>query len=959
MKFEKLILFFFVFLGEFILPKFLLAQVIPDDTLGAESSTVNSIDELRDVIEGGAIRGNNLFHSFQEFNVGEGANVNFSNPEGIVNIFSRVTGNDVSDILGTLGVDGNANLFLMNPSGIIFGENARLDIGGSFLATTAETINFPSGNFSTNDSEQSSISINFPIGLGFGNNPGSITVQGKQNNLVLRYPSLTVDTSKFPPGIQVAPNQNISLIGGKINFNGGGLQTFGGNIELVSISGNQNLDFVNADNWLNTNISNNKFQDITFKNAAYIDSSGEIAGDINISGRRIEIDEGSAILANTSRFTTNSINIDASEAITIKGSSGEFNSDKSLDEIEKISTGQLPEENIDNYYSVSLVVANNIFSDLETLENNRISINTKKLEILDAGQIRTTEFLTENRTAGDIAINAQDIIVSGTNHIDSLVSSSITGGNIKISSQSLEVTDGGRIVSDSFDGKSSGNLFIESDNIVLKGYPDPFVSLFTGLFTNPLRTNTQGNINIITKTLNVLDGAKINTNSAYNNSAGNIDIDAEESITVSGFIPFDPFISSAIASSVDIRSAVNVEQIIQNNSDLAEAGKINIHTNQLKILNGARIESINNLGNSGIINIDAQDIELNGTRPKVFNFIGGISTSTRETSVGYGGNININTSFLRVLNGSIIRAISLGSGNAGNIDINAKTIEISGVDHFAPKPVSSLRVSKISTGAQFNNGGNLSMDSDFLVVKNQSQIESSSNGDGVGGQSFINSKFIILQNQGNIVANTSDGTGGNITINSDSILGINNSDITANAIGGNGGNITIDADYIIGLKERSQLTSGSDITVSSEFGFAGSININPDAFLDEDLAILAAKEVRFDSSKQSIQQACLISNRDQTGNMGVLVGTGNVESSRNYFDRPEDAPHTPLSSKTSGLIWLPNQPIEEADSVVRTKDGQTLLVNQKKLQDLETQLCYQERTKTSDDTRTELPAANP
>lgn len=177
-----------------------------------------------------------------------------------------------------------------------------------------------------------------------------------------------------------------------------------------------------------------------------------------------------------------------------------------------------------------------------------------------------------------------------------------------------------------------------------------------------MRTNTKGNINIITKTLNVLDGAKINTNSAYNNSAGNINIEAQ-SITVSGFIPRAPFEPSAIASSVNIRSTANVEQIIQNNSNLAEAGKINIETNKLKILDGARIESINNLGNSGIITINAQDIELNGTRPKVVNFIGGISTSTRETSVGNGGDITINTSSLKVLNGSIIRAISLGSGD--------------------------------------------------------------------------------------------------------------------------------------------------------------------------------------------------------------------------------------------------------------------------------------------------------
>jgi filamentous hemagglutinin family protein len=74
-----------------------------------------------------------------------GQRVYFANPIGIENIFSRVTGNNVSNILGTLGVNGNANLFLLNPNGIIFGSNARLDINGSFLATTAHSFQFPGG----------------------------------------------------------------------------------------------------------------------------------------------------------------------------------------------------------------------------------------------------------------------------------------------------------------------------------------------------------------------------------------------------------------------------------------------------------------------------------------------------------------------------------------------------------------------------------------------------------------------------------------------------------------------------------------------------------------------------------------------------------------------------------------------------------------------------------------------
>ncbi|TVQ65150.1 MAG: filamentous hemagglutinin N-terminal domain-containing protein, partial [Spirulina sp. DLM2.Bin59] len=105
-----------------------------------ESSRVVPLGGGIDAIEGGAIRGMNLFHSFEAFNVEAGRGVFFQNPEAIANILTRVTGGDPSRIFGTLGVLGDANLYLINPNGIIFGEQAQLDIRGSFFATTADSI---------------------------------------------------------------------------------------------------------------------------------------------------------------------------------------------------------------------------------------------------------------------------------------------------------------------------------------------------------------------------------------------------------------------------------------------------------------------------------------------------------------------------------------------------------------------------------------------------------------------------------------------------------------------------------------------------------------------------------------------------------------------------------------------------------------------------------------------------
>jgi filamentous hemagglutinin family protein len=116
------------------------AQITPDNTLGAESSQLNQSvlinNILSDKIGGGATRGSNLFHSFSQFNINNRQSVYFANPSGVLNILTRVTGPNGSNILGTLGVDGGANLFLINPNGILFGPNAKLDVKSSFVGTT-------------------------------------------------------------------------------------------------------------------------------------------------------------------------------------------------------------------------------------------------------------------------------------------------------------------------------------------------------------------------------------------------------------------------------------------------------------------------------------------------------------------------------------------------------------------------------------------------------------------------------------------------------------------------------------------------------------------------------------------------------------------------------------------------------------------------------------------------------
>ncbi|MEO1006860.1 MAG: filamentous hemagglutinin N-terminal domain-containing protein, partial [Cyanobacteria bacterium J06638_38] len=356
-------------------------------------------------IEQGDRAGGNSFHSFSDFSVPTDGSAFFNNAADIVNIFSRVTGGNISNIDGLLGANGAANLFLINPAGIIFGEGARLDIGGSFFGSTADSIVFPDGEFSaTNLDNPPLLTINAPIGLSFRDNPGDI-VNGSdlRDTKVINQGTDSERTVVTRIGLQVEPGNNITLVGGNIFLDNSGLTAPGGVINLGGLSAAGEIG-INPDGSL-TFPDGITRSDIALTNNADVNVSAGGGGSINVDTRNLTISERSKLIAGiaeNSGFSgaqAGDITVNATEAVRIFG----VNQGTAFPGFESEITNS--------------VGVNSRFRDSSDTSSNglgnagNIVVNTNVLEVYNAGKLVSIVNPQAEGDSGDILVNANTILL--------------------------------------------------------------------------------------------------------------------------------------------------------------------------------------------------------------------------------------------------------------------------------------------------------------------------------------------------------------------------------------------------------------------------------------------------------------------------------------------------------------------------------------------------------------------
>ena len=909
-----------------LIPLAVKAQVTPD---GKTSTTVDRNGNDFVINEGDRV-GDNLFHSFDEFSVPTGGSAGFSNAADIANIFSRVTGGNISNIDGLLSADGAANLYLINPNGIIFGENTRLDLGGSFFASTADSLLFEGDTEFSAVNPQASplLEVNIPIGATFRDNPGNIAVNGSL--------------------LEVSNGETISLVGGNVNIAGlanGSIFAIDGRVNLASATGGEIAIADDAINLPNTTARG----DVSLNNFAFISVAGNRGGEIKIDARNISFTggefgasemsagiveagaedaiggdiilnatdtvslvegnifnqvltgsqgEGGAVIINANNFVLEDGSISAN--LFGAGSTGKVTinatDNVTLNRFGSISSG-VGETGVGNSGGVeinsnSLTISDRSFIGSQLAgEGNAggITIATGEFQFGDRSEISTQVLAPGIGNGATIKISATNFSLDLFSNIDSSTVGNGNAGNIAIDvTDTVEFTRGSRIFSqtDATATGNGGNITINAPNLTIGGG--------SAILADTVGVGNGGNIEINSNNFDLISNGSLSTESVSEGQAGNITIntailnieaDPERSppgITTVAFvsgdggdieinatdeIAIDSGIISSQAANFEELNVIDGEGQIEFIRGTGNGGNININTNNLSLTNGASIDATTfSTGNAGNIAIEATE------NLSLSDSI--IDSSVANIGLGNAGTIQIDTSNLALVD-STINAVTSGSGDAANIAIAAR-------DNIA---IDNSNIANVATASSLGNAGNIELSTQDLQVEN-AQINTSNLGEGNGGNIFLTADNVSLNNGNISAANTPVETSENLAITGGEIdfqsglLSLDNNSLISAEAGNNasGGNLNLNSDIIVAFP------GNNDIVANAEAGRGGNININTEAIF-------------------GIQERA------------INPFTNDINASSEFGLQGNIAINTPEIDPTSGLIELPEAVGDESDRI--------------------------------------------
>ncbi|MBP5975174.1 S-layer family protein [Brasilonema sp. CT11] len=816
------------------------AQVVPDATLPNNSIVTPNCTNCE--ITGGTTLGNNLFHSFEQFSIPTGGTAFFNNPGTIENIISRVTGKSISNIDGLIRANGTANLFLLNPNGIIFGPNASLNIGGSFLASTASSLKFADGSqFSaTNPQGSPLLTISVPIGLQYGGNAGTILNQSQAKN-----------SSDQVVGLQVQPVKTLALVGGNVRLDGGSFQAANGRVELGGLAGAGTVGLQLNGNYFSLSYPLDvERADVLLTNAAKVDVADRGSGSVAITARNLNIERESSISAGIKPSVITIANSFVPGDITLN------------------ATGLMTTNQNSLVENVVAIGARGHGGDINVYAN--------KFELTGGGRLRTRTLGRTRSDAGDINIKAGDIYIS--NPAYKVPSKDPTLEDKPALDASNYKYDGG---DNGFGQGRSGNISLEANGSIsliglgVVGEVNPenkVISTYSGH-----RGMGGGNISLKAKGSISLSNANLVTTSITGNGgAGDILLQGDASVSLANN-------SQLAATSYDRRNPGNIR--LQSNGPVSlqfsfvttdirskepksDVGNISIFGRSVFITDGSEISAKTSsdpngkFGGSfgGSIQINATDVvEISGMSPLFFDsqlFKNSYSKAVYSTLVttadakaeAPAGNIVVNTDILRVKDEGSLKAETQGAFPGGNITVNARVVELTGGGKVLTSASDKGNAGNITFNVSDSiiiSGTNPNFDEIFNelarrfstrqevqgklgAVGGDSGIYVSSQGLGRAGNLEMTARSIRLDDKGKLVGQTASSDGGNITLNLKDLLLLRpNSQISTSAGtaegSGNGGNITINTPngFIVATPGGN-----SDITANAFSGQGGRITIN-------------------------------------------------------------------------------------------------------------------------------------